>query len=79
MHGAVARIATTAWGKTLLVKVMLAGLAALLGSLVRFRCVTRPASADRATTMVKLMRAEAVAMTAILCVSGLLASSDPGA
>ncbi len=79
MHGAVARVATTSWGKTLLVKVTLAGLAALLGSLARFRCVTRQASADRATLMVKLLRAEAVAMVAILCASALLASLDPAA
>ena len=77
MHGVVGRIVTTTWGKTLLIKVTLAGLAAVLGSLVRFRCVKRPATAERAAMMVKLMRAEAVAMVVILCVSGLLANSNP--
>ena len=76
-HGAIGSIVTTTWGKTLLIKVTLAGLTAVLGSLVRFRCVKRPATAERSVMMMKLMRAEAVAMVVILCVSGLLANSNP--
>lgn len=79
MHGAVARIGTTAWGKTLLVKVALAALAALLGSLVRFRCLRLSPDPRRAAAMETLMRCEAGVMVAILCLSGVLGNTAPGA
>lgn len=76
-HGTWSVVWTTAWGRTLLAKVTLAGLAALLGSAVRFRCLGLPADHRRAAAMAKLLRGEAVVMFAVICLSGVLANANP--
>lgn len=78
MHGAINTLWTTPWGKTLATKVAFVTVAALLGSLTRFRCLGRPATGSRATTMTNLLRAEAFVMVAVLCLSGFLANTNPG-
>lgn len=78
MHGEIHTLWTGAWGRTLLIKGAFVGLAALLGSLTRFCCLRRPATGSRAMTMTRLMRSEAAVMGVILCVSGLLANTNPG-
>ena len=77
-HGELSVVWTTVWGRTLLVKVALAGLAALLGSVVRFRCLGRAADQERATAMANLLRGEALVMVMVLCLSGVLANANPG-
>jgi putative copper export protein len=77
MHGTVSALWISPWGRTLLAKVAFVGLAALLGSLTRFRCLGRPATSRRATTMTNLLRSEAAVMVAILSISGLLANASP--
>lgn len=78
MHGHINTLWTGAWGRTLFVKGAFVGFAALLGSLTRFRCLRRPASRGRALTMARLLRSEAAVMGVILCISGLLANTNPG-
>ena len=78
MHGALSGLWTSSWGKILITKVAFVGLAALLGSLTRFRCLGRPADSERATIMRNLLRAEAAVMVTILFISGLLANTNPG-
>lgn len=78
MHGEIHTLWTGAWGRILLVKGAFVGLAALLGSLTRFRCLRRPATGNRAMMMTRLMRWEAAVMGVILFVSGLLANTNPG-
>ena len=77
MHGAVTTLWTSVWGKILLTKLVFVAMALLLGSSTRFRCLGRPATSDRGTMMIKLLRSEAVVMAAILCISGLLANTNP--
>jgi len=60
LHGAIGALWSHPWGKILLVKGSLVGLAVLLGSLTRFRCVRCPPSSERAAAMTKLLRSEAV-------------------
>ena len=79
MHGAISSLWTSPWGKTLVTKVAFVAAAALLGSLTRFRCLGHPPTSGRAVTMTKLLRFEAAVMVAILCISGLLANTNPGA
>ena len=79
MHGAASVLWISPWGRTLLAKVAFVAVAALLGSLTRFRCLGRPATSRRAITMTQLLRSEAAVMLAILCISGLLANSSPNA
>jgi len=78
MHSEIGRLWTTGWGKILLVKLFLVGIAALLGSMVRFRCLRRPANSDRARLMEQLLCAEATALALVLCLSGALANANPG-
>jgi copper resistance protein D len=79
VHGTASALWTSSWGKILLTKGAFAGLAALLGSLTRFRCLGCPATSERAALMTNLLRSEAAVMAAILCISGLLANTNPGA
>ena len=78
LHGTVSSLWTHPWGKILLAKGSLVALAALLGSLTRFRCVRCPPTSERAAAMGRLLRSEAVVMATILCLSGVLANTDPG-
>lgn len=77
IHGNISALWTGAWGRTLLAKIAFVGFAMSLGSLTRFRCLRRPASPDRASAMTRLLRFEAIVMMAILCISGLLANTNP--
>ena len=77
MHGAVSSLWSSPWGKTLVTKLAFVATAVLLGSLTRFRCLGRPATSQRATTMTKLLRSEAAVMMGVLCISGLLANTNP--
>lgn len=79
VHGATGALWISSWGRILLAKGAFVGLAALLGSLTRFRCLGRPATSERAARMTNLLRSEAAVMAAILCISGLLANVNPGA
>ncbi|HTS78161.1 MAG TPA: CopD family protein [Bryobacteraceae bacterium] len=78
MHSHISALWISPWGKILLIKVAFVGVAVLLGGSVRFRCLRRPATGDRAIAMSKLLRSEAAVMVAILCISGLLANTSPG-
>ena len=79
VHGAASVLWTSPWGKILLTKGAFAGLAALLGSLTRFRCLGCPATSERAALMTNLLCSEAAVMAAILCLSGSLANTNPSA
>lgn len=79
MHGTLNILWTSPWGKVLLAKLAFVGLAVLLGCLNRFRCLGCPATSEKAATMTRLLRSEAVVMIVILWLSGLLANSNPGA
>jgi copper resistance protein D len=79
IDGTVDVLWTRHWGRILLIKVSLVVLAALLGSLTRFRCVQRPPKNETAALMVRLLWCEALVMAVILAVSGLLANTNPGA
>lgn len=78
MHGAIHILWSGSWGKILLMKGVFVGVAALLGSLTRLRCLARPATGETAATMTRLLRSEAIVMMAILCLSGLLGNTNPG-
>ncbi len=78
MHSHISALWISPWGKILLTKVALVGVAVLLGGSARFRCLRRPATSDRATALSRLLRSEATVMVAILCVSGVLANTSPG-
>jgi copper resistance protein D len=75
MHGAITPLWTSSWGKILTTKAAFVAFAVLLGSLTRFRCLGRPPSGGRASTMTKLIRSEAAVMAGILCLSGVLANT----
>ncbi len=77
MHGRFSVLWSSQWGTILLMKAALTGIAVLLGSSNRFRCLAHPASSDRAAIMAKLLRAEAFVMIAILCLSSILGNSNP--
>ncbi|HWE50805.1 MAG TPA: CopD family protein [Bryobacteraceae bacterium] len=77
LDGALSGLWLSGWGNILIAKLILVGLALALGALTRFRCVQRPATGERAKLMVQLVRAEAVVMILILCISGLLANTAP--
>ena len=76
-HGAVNVFWISSWGKILITKAAFVGLAALLGSLTRFRCIGHLANSERASVMKKLLRSEAAVMVAILFISGILANTNP--
>lgn len=78
MHGAFHTLWTSAWGRILLSKVALVGLALILGSLTRFRFLAHPHRDARASLMVRLLRSEAVVMLVILSISALLGNINPG-
>jgi copper resistance protein D len=78
MHGTFHVLWTSDWGKTLLAKGAFVGIALLLGSLTRFRCLARPPVGGRAILMTRLVRSEALVMLVILSFSGLLANTSPG-
>ncbi len=65
------------WGKILLVKITLVSIALAMGAVTRFKCVQCPATSERAALMVRLLRAEALSMIVILCLSALLANTAP--
>ena len=77
MHGNLSELWTGAWGKILLAKVTFVLLALSLGSLSRFRCLAMPPTNQRANLMVRLLRAEAIVMLAILGLSSVLANTSP--
>jgi putative copper resistance protein D len=77
LDGKLSGLWTSGWGIILLTKVAFVALALALGAFTRFKCVQRPAAGERAELMVRLVRAEAFVMMAILCLSGLLANTAP--
>jgi copper resistance protein D len=79
MHGAIAPLWTSRWGRILVSKAVFVGFAVLLGSLTRFRCLGRLPSGTRASTMTRLLRSEAGVMLGILCLSGVLANTGVSA
>lgn len=77
LNGTLSGLGNSGWGRILLTKVAFVSLALALGAITRFRCVQRAATGERATLMVRLLWAEAIAMIVILCLSGLLANTAP--
>lgn len=77
MNGVLHTLWTSGWGRVLLLKVSLVGLALLLGATSRFRCLNREATSERSALLAMLMRTEAVVMILILSFSGLLANTMP--
>ena len=67
---------TTPWGKILLTKAAFVCVASVLGSLSRFTCLRFPVNGGRAARFAGLVRAEAIVMAVILCISGLLANTS---
>jgi copper resistance protein D len=67
---------TTPWGKILLTKGALVGVALILGSLSRFTCLRCSVDNRRSARFRGLLGAEAVVMAVILCISGLLANTS---
>jgi putative copper resistance protein D len=67
---------TTPWGKILLTKGAFVCVALVLGSLSRFTCLRFPVNGGRAARFAGLVRAEAIVMAVILCISGLLANTS---
>lgn len=67
----------TGWGKVLIAKLIFVAGALALGALARFRCIQPPPSDHSIALMLRLIRAEAVVMALILCLSGTLANLSP--
>ncbi len=77
LQGSMGGLWSSGWGRILLAKIAFVSLALALGAITRFRCVQRPATSERAELMVRIMRAEAIVMIVILCLSGWLANTAP--
>jgi len=77
LDGSLSGLWSSGWGRILLTKIAFVSLALALGAITRFKCVQRPATSESAERMVRLLRAEALIMIVILCLSGLLANTAP--
>ena len=77
LNGSLSGLWSSGWGRVLMTKIAFVSLALALGAIARFKCVQRPATSERAELMVRLLRAEAIVMIVILCLSGLLANTPP--
>ena len=76
LSGSLSSLWRSAWGRILLLKIAFVGVALCLGAASRIRCVRRAATHERAAMFAGFLRAEAAAMAAILCISGLLANTS---
>lgn len=77
LSGVLSGLWRSGWGRILLGKLAFVAAALALGALTRFRCVQREPSGEAAGLMLRLMRAEALAMITVLCLSGALANTPP--
>ncbi len=77
LNNTLAGITASTWGKVLILKVVCVLIALTLGAIARFRLLRADATPDRSTRLVRLLTAEATAMVAILCLSGVLGNYAP--
>lgn len=77
LDGKLSGLWRSGWGRILMTKVAFVLLAVVLGASSRFKCLQYPATRQRASLMVRLVRTEAVVMILVLCLSGLLANTPP--
>jgi len=77
LSGLWTEIQTSAWGKILLTKIVVVLIALALGASSRFLCLGRACSHPRRRLFSRLLFAEAIAMIAILALSGLLGTTSP--
>ena len=76
LNGSLSALWTSAWGRMLLLKVAFVSAALCLGAVSRFQYIRRAAGHERTALFTGLLRAEAIVMAAVLCVSGLLANTS---
>jgi putative copper resistance protein D len=77
LNGSLSALGRSGWGRVLISKAAFVCLALALGAVARFKYVVRPATGERVALLVRLLRAEAIVMIVILCLSALLANTAP--
>lgn len=77
LNNSLSALWSSAWGRTLLVKVAFVLVAAGLGAANRFQGLKQPATAESTMLLGRLLRLEASVMTIVLALSALLANTPP--